>query len=137
MARRVFMAVDTETRARVRIEPGVQRNTSEISWSASSVQPAAAQTSFTTTGSNPSLMQPCYEMLVTLARSAEQGGSVSRSPPATLMRLTFSLSEDGNETVMSLALISTVPGPVSAALEMSDVRIGRTNRSLCVLHQLG
>ena len=144
MARRLSSRVsgvspDAETRVRVRIEPGVQRNTSEI-FVVSAERPAGstADVAFTNRSSNPSLDAALLdEMLVTLARSAEQGGSVSllaaRDYDAPNR---VSLSEDGNgNPVLSLgADFDRAWSGVGRSLEMADVRIDDINRSLGVYY---
>ena len=131
------ITTDAETRVRVRIEPGVQRNTSEI-FVVSAERPAGstADVAFTTRSSNPSLDAALLdEMLVSLARSAEQGGSVSllaaRDYDAPNR---VSLSEDGNgNPVLSLgADFDRAWSGVGRSLEMADVRIDDINRSLGV-----
>lgn len=141
MARRMSSGVspDAETRIRVRIEPGVQRNTSEV-FVVSAERPAGstADVAFTNRSSNPGLDAALLdEMLVSLARSAEQGGSVSllaaRDYDAPNR---VSLSEDGNgNPVLSLgADFDRAWSGVGRSLEMADVRIDDINRSLGVYY---
>ena len=141
MARRMSSGVspDAETRIRVRIEPGVQRNTSEV-FVVSAERPAGstADVAFTNRSSNPGLDAALLdEMLVRLARSAEQGGSVSllaaRDYDAPNR---VSLSEDGNgNPVLSLgADFDRAWSGVGRSLEMADVRIDDINRSLGVYY---
>jgi outer membrane protein assembly factor BamC len=140
MTRRLSgVAVDAETRVRVRIEPGVQRNTSEL-FVVSAERPAgsSAEVAFTNRSNNPSLDAALLdEMLVTLARSAEQGGSVSLLAARDFDAPNrVSLSEDGNgNPVMSLgADFDRAWSSVGRSLEMSDVRIDDINRSLGVYY---
>jgi outer membrane protein assembly factor BamC len=144
MARRLSSRVsgataDAETRVRVRIEPGVQRNTSEI-FVVSAERPAGstANVAFTNRSSNPSLDAALLdEMLVTLARSAEQGGSVSLLAARDFDAPNrVSLSEDGNgNPVLSLgADFDRAWSGVGRSLEMADVRIDDINRSLGVYY---
>ncbi|MBU0807521.1 MAG: outer membrane protein assembly factor BamC [Gammaproteobacteria bacterium] len=141
MARRMSSGVspDAETRIRVRIEPGVQRNTSEV-FVVTAERPAGstADVAFTNRSSNPGLDAALLdEMLVSLARSAEQGGSVSllaaRDYDAPNR---VSLSEDGNgNPVLSLgADFDRAWSGVGRSLEMADVRIDDINRSLGVYY---
>ncbi|MEA1606011.1 outer membrane protein assembly factor BamC [Pseudomonas spirodelae] len=141
MARRMSSGVsaDAETRIRVRIEPGVQRNTSEV-FVVSAERPAGstADVAFTNRSSNPGLDAALLdEMLVSLARSAEQGGSVSllaaRDYDAPNR---VSLSEDGNgNPILSLgADFDRAWSGVGRSLEMADVRIDDINRSLGVYY---
>ncbi|MGE8359405.1 outer membrane protein assembly factor BamC [Pseudomonas sp.] len=130
---------DAETRVRVRIEPGVQRNTSEI-FVVSAERPAGstADVAFTAnsvnTGADSALLD---ELLTSLARSAEQGGSVSLlaardyDAPSRV-----SLSEDGNgNPVLNLgADFDRAWSGVGRSLEMADVRIDDINRSLGVYY---
>ncbi len=144
MARRLSSRVsgvnpDAEPRVRVRIEPGVQRNTSEI-FVVSAERPAGstADVAFTNRSSNPSLDAALLdEMLVTLARSAEQGGSVSLLAARDFDAPNrVSLSEDGNgNPVLSLgADFDRAWSGVGRSLEMADVRIDDINRSLGVYY---
>ncbi|MGX8249402.1 hypothetical protein, partial [Escherichia coli] len=94
------VSADAETRVRVRIEPGVQRNTSEV-FVSSAERPAGstADVDFAARSSNASSLEAALldEMLVSMARGVEQGGSVSLlaardyDAPSRV-----SLSEDGN-----------------------------------------
>jgi outer membrane protein assembly factor BamC len=144
MARRLSSRVsgataDAETRVRVRIEPGVQRNTSEI-FVVSAERPAGstADVALTNRSSNPSLDAALLdEMLVALARSAEQGGSVSLLAARDFDAPNrVSLSEDGNgNPVLSLgADFDRAWSGVGRSLEMADVRIDDINRSLGVYY---
>jgi outer membrane protein assembly factor BamC len=144
MARRLSSRVsgvspDAETRVRVRIEPGVQRNTSEI-FVVSAERPAGSSSdvAFTTRSSNPSLDSALLdEMLVTLARSAEQGGSVSLLAARDFDAPNrVSLAEDGNgNPVLSLGSdFDRAWSGVGRSLEMADVRVDDMNRSLGVYY---
>lgn len=133
------VAPDEETRVRVRIEPGVQRNTSEI-FVVSAERPAgsSADVPFTTRSSNPSLDSALLdEMLVNLARSAEQGGSVSLLAARDFDAPNLvSLSEDGTgNPVLSLgADFDRAWSGVGRSLEMADVRVDDMNRSLGIYY---
>ena len=144
MARRLSsrvsgVAPDAETRVRVRIEPGVQRNTSEI-FVISAERPAdsTADVAFTSNSVNTGLDAALLdELLVSMARSAEQGGSVSllaaRDYDAPNR---VSLSQDGNgNPVLNLgADFDRAWSGVGRSLEMADVRIDDINRSLGVYY---
>lgn len=144
MARRLSsrvsgVAPDAETRVRVRIEPGVQRNTSEI-FVVSAERPAGstADVAFTNRSSNLSLDAALLdEMLVALARSAEQGGSVSLLAARDFDAPSrVSLTEDGNgNPLLSLgADFDRAWSGVGRSLEMADIRIDDINRSLGVYY---
>ncbi len=144
MARRLSkpesgVAADAETRVRVRIEPGVQRNTSEV-FVVSAARPAgsSADVAFASRSGNPQLEAALLdEMLVNLARSAEQGGSVSLLAARDFdAPRRVSLSEDGNgNPVLNLgADFDRAWSGVGRSLEMADVRIDDLNRSLGVYY---
>ncbi|MCU1716797.1 outer membrane protein assembly factor BamC [Pseudomonas sp. 5P_3.1_Bac2] len=128
-----------EVRVRVRIEPGVQRNTSEI-FVVSAQRPAgsSADVAFTNRSSNASVDAALIdEMLVSLARSAEQGGSVSLLAARDFDAPNrVSLSQDGNGSpVLTLgADFDRAWSSVGRALEMGDVRIDDINRSLGIYY---
>jgi outer membrane protein assembly factor BamC len=140
MARRLSSRVsgvspDAETRVRVRIEPGVQRNTSEI-FVVSVERPAGstAEVAFPSRSGNASLDAALLdELLANLARSAERGGSVSLLAARDFDAPSrVSLSEDGNgNPVLNLgADFDRAWSGIGRALEMGDVRIEDLNRSL-------
>lgn len=130
---------DSEVRARVRIEPGVQRNTSEI-FVLTTTRPtgSTADTGWPSRSDSPSLEAALVdEMLASLARSAEQGGSVSLLAARDFdapNRVT--LSEDGNgNPMLSLgADFDRSWSSVGRALEAGDVRVDDINRSLGVYY---
>ncbi|SFO95263.1 outer membrane protein assembly factor BamC [Pseudomonas borbori] len=133
------VTADSETRVRVRIEPGVQRNTSEIFVvSAERAAGSTAEVAFTTRSANSSLDAALLDaMLVSLARSAEQGGSVSLLAARDFDAPSrVSLSEDGNgNPVLNLgADFDRAWSGVGRSLEMADVRIDDLNRSLGVYY---
>ena len=73
------VAADSEARVRVRIEPGVQRNTSEI-YVVSAERPAGstADVAFTNRSVNTGLDAALVDdMLASMSRTSEKGGSVS------------------------------------------------------------
>ena len=141
MASRLSSSLDgaNEARVRVRIEPGVQRNTSEI-FVVSAVRPAGsnADVAFTSRSGNAGLDAALLdEMLVSLARSAEQGGSVSLLAARDFDAPSrVSLSEDGNgNPVLNLgADFDRAWSAVGRSLELADVRIDDLNRSLGVYY---
>ncbi|MGH8354006.1 MAG: outer membrane protein assembly factor BamC [Pseudomonas sp.] len=144
MARRLSsrvsgVAPDAETRVRVRIEPGVQRNTSEI-FVVSAERPAGstAAVEFPARSGNASLEAALLdEMLASLARSAEQGGSVSLLAARDFDAPSrVSLSEDGNgNPVLNLGTdFDRAWSSIGRALELGDVRVDDLNRSLGVYY---
>ncbi|WP_166359902.1 outer membrane protein assembly factor BamC [Pseudomonas akapageensis] len=128
-------SADSETRVRVRIEPGVQRNTSEVY--VVSVQRPAGSTSevgfpnsSTNTGADAALVD---EMLASMTRSAEKGGSVSLLAARDFDAPSrVSMSEDGSgNPVLNLgADLDRAWTSVGRALEQGQWRIEDINRSL-------
>jgi outer membrane protein assembly factor BamC len=144
MARRLSsrvlgLATDAETRVRVRVEPGVQRNTSEV-FVLSAERPAGstADVAFVSGSGNASLEAALLDdMLVSMARSTEQGGSVSLLAARDFDAPSrVSLSEDGNgNPVLNLgADFDRAWSGVGRSLEAADVRIDDLNRSLGVYY---
>ncbi len=129
----------SETRVRVRIEPGVQRNTSEI-YVVSAQRPAesAADVAFPSKSTNASLDAALLdEMLASMARSAEQGGSVSLLAARDFDAPSrVSLTEDGNNNpVLNLgADFDRAWSSVGRSLETANVRVDDLNRSLGVYY---
>lgn len=127
------VAADSETRVRVRIEPGVQRNTSEI-FISSAERPAGSvsEVGFAARGGNAGLEAALLdEMLVSMAR--EQGGSVSLLAARDFDAPSrVSLSEDGSgNPVLNLgADFDRAWSGVGRSLELADVRVDDLNRSL-------
>lgn len=112
-------SADNETRVRVRIEPGVQRNTSEV-YVVSAERPVGSTSSvdFTNRSVNTSLDAALVdEMLASMSRSAEKGGSVSCWPRVISIPLAVSASPKTAAATWcsTLAKTSTVPGRASAA----------------------
>ncbi|WP_027896378.1 outer membrane protein assembly factor BamC [Zestomonas thermotolerans] len=140
MARRLGSRVSgvdprAETRVRVRIEPGVQRNTSEI-FVVSAERPAgsSADVVFPAQSSNPSLDGALLdELLANLARRVEQGGSVSLLAARDFDAPSrVSLSEDGSgNPVLTLDTdFDRAWSSVGRSLDSGNVRIDDLNRSL-------
>ncbi len=131
---------DGQARVRVRIEPGVQSNTSEVyvlsqtraagdtsspSWPSKSVAPSL----------DAALLD---EMVASMARSAEQGGSVSLLAANSIYDTpgTFELSKDGSGNPV-LTLQSDFDRSwvsVGRALDNADIRVDDLNRSLGVYY---
>ncbi|WP_223699537.1 outer membrane protein assembly factor BamC [Pseudomonas aeruginosa] len=131
---------DGQARVRVRIEPGVQSNTSEVyvlsqtraagdtsspSWPIKSVAPSL----------DAALLD---EMVASMARSAEQGGSVSLLAANSIYDTpgTFELSKDGSGNPV-LTLQSDFDRSwvsVGRALDNADIRVDDLNRSLGVYY---
>ena len=138
MAKRLSAAgvgADSETRVRVRIEPGVQRNTSEV-YVVSAERPAGstANVDFTNrsvnTGVDSALVD---EMLASMSRISEKGGSVSLLAARdydTPSRV--SLTEDGSgNVVLNLGEdLDRAWASVGRALEQGPWRVEDINRSL-------
>lgn len=129
-----ILAPDAELRARVRIEPGVQRNTSEIF--VTSVERPAGSTANPGFGraANPSLDGALLdELLGSLERGVAQGGSVSLAAArAADSRLRVVAGEDGSgNPVLNLeAEFDRSWTSIGRALERSDLHIEDLNRSL-------
>ena len=128
-------AADAETRVRVRIEPGVQRNTSEV-FVTSAVRNAgsSADVDFAAGSGNAGFEAALLdEMLVSMARGVEQGGSVSLLAARDFDAPSrVSLSEDGNgNPVLNLgADFDRAWSGVGRSLELGNVRVDDLNRSL-------
>jgi outer membrane protein assembly factor BamC len=128
-------AADTETKVRVRIEPGVQRNTSEIY--VVSVQRPAGSTSeaeFPTNSTNVGLDSVLTDdMLASLSRNAEKGGSVSLLAAQdydTPSRVSLSEDGSGNPVLNLGADLDRAWSSVGRALGQGDWRVEDINRSL-------
>ncbi|TBU91911.1 outer membrane protein assembly factor BamC [Phytopseudomonas dryadis] len=128
-----------ETRVRVRIEPGVQRNTSEIFVvSAQRAAGSSAEVAFTERGANQALDAALLdEMLASMSRSAEQGGSVSLLAGRDFdapSRVTLSEDGNGNPVLNLSADFDRAWSGVGRSLEMADLRVDDINRSLGVYY---
>lgn len=129
------IASDSEARIRVRIEPGVQRNTSEV-YVVSAERPAGstANVDFTprsvNTGVDAALVD---EMLASMSRISEKGGSVSLLAAGSFDTPSrVSLSEDGSgNVVLNLGEdLDRAWSSVGRALEHGEWRVEDINRSL-------
>lgn len=131
----------SETRVRVRIEPGVQTNTSEI-YVLSETRPAGSSSASQDWPSKPAV--PALdaalldEMLASMASSAEKGGSVSLLAAHSTYDTPGSvvLDKDGNGNPM-LTIDSDLDRAwisVGRALDNADIQVDDINRSLGVYY---
>ncbi|WP_409276449.1 outer membrane protein assembly factor BamC [Pseudomonas defluvii] len=126
---------DSEMRARVRIEPGVQRGTSEV-YVVTAERPAGstAEVDFPARSVNTAADALLVdEMLASMTRSAEKGGSVSLLAARDFDAPSrVSLSEDGSgNPVLNLgADLDRAWSSVGRALEHGEWRVEDINRSL-------
>ncbi|MDE1168037.1 MAG: outer membrane protein assembly factor BamC [Pseudomonas sp.] len=128
-------SADGQTRVRVRIEPGVQRNTSEVY--VTSVERPAGSTddvnfpsSPANTGIDSALVD---EMLASMSRSAEKGGSISLVAARDFDAPSrVSLSEDGsgNPVLNVGADLDRAWSSVGRALDHGQWKVEDINRSL-------
>jgi outer membrane protein assembly factor BamC len=138
MAKRLTVSgasADTETRVRVRIEPGVQRNTSEI-YVVSVTRPAGSTTDveFPANTTNLGLDSALTDdLLANLSRSAEKGGSVSLLAARnfdTPKRVALSVDGSGNPVLNVADDLDRAWSSVGRALGQGDWRVEDINRSL-------
>lgn len=126
---------DSEVRVRVRMEPGVQRNTSEV-YVVSVERPAGstAEPDFPSASSNTGTDALLVdEMLASMNRSAEKGGSVSLLAARDFDAPSqVSLSEDGsgNPVLFLGSDLDRAWSGVGRALEQGEWRVEDINRSL-------
>ena len=126
---------DSETRVRVRIEPGVQRNTSEIYVvSAERSAGSTANVDFSNRSVNTGLDSMLTdELLASMTRSAEKGGSVSLLAARdfdTPSRVSLSEDGSGNPVLNLGADLDRAWSSVGRALEQGEWRVEDINRSL-------
>ena len=138
MAKRLSAAgvsTDSETRVRVRIEPGVQRNTSEV-YVVSVQRPAGSseEPAFPSRSTNVGLDSVLTDdMLASLTRTAEKGGSVSLLAARdfdTPSRVALSEDGSGNPVLNLGADLDRAWSSVGRALNQGDWRVEDINRSL-------
>ena len=128
-------AGDNETRVRVRIEPGVQRNTSEV-YVVSAQRPvgSTANVDFTAHSVNTGLDSALVdEMLSSMSRSAEKGGSVSLLAARdfdTPSRVSLNQDGSGNPVLNVGEDLDRAWSSVGRALERGEWRVEDINRSL-------
>ena len=128
-------AGDNETRVRVRIEPGVQRNTSEV-YVVSAQRPAGstANVDFTAHSVNLGVDSALVdEMLSSMSRSAEKGGSVSLLAARdfdTPSRVSLSQDGSGNPVLNVGEDLDRAWSSVGRALEQGEWRVEDINRTL-------
>ncbi|ANI16711.1 outer membrane protein assembly factor BamC [Pseudomonas citronellolis] len=130
----------SEARVRVRIEPGVQTNTSEV-YVLSETRPAGSSASadWPSRPVVPALDAALLdEMLANMSTSAEKGGSVSLLAAHSTYDTpgSVTLEKDGNGNPM-LTLDSDFDRAwvsVGRALERADIRVDDLNRSLGVYY---
>jgi outer membrane protein assembly factor BamC len=128
-------AADAETRVRVRIEPGVQRNTSEV-YVVSVERPAGstADAGFPERTTNVGLDAALTDdLLASMNRNAEKGGSVSLLAARdydTPSRVALSEDGSGNPVLNLGADLDRAWSSVGRALDQGDWRVEDINRSL-------
>ncbi|AIR89897.1 outer membrane protein assembly factor BamC [Pseudomonas cremoricolorata] len=126
---------DSEVRVRVRMEPGVQRNTSEV-YIVSVERPAGstADPAFPSTSRNAGVDALLVdEMLASMNRSAEKGGSVSLLAERdfdTPSRVSLSEDGSGNPVLYMGSDLDRAWSGVGRALEQGQWRVEDINRSL-------
>jgi outer membrane protein assembly factor BamC len=128
-------AADSETRVRVRIEPGVQRNTSEI-YVVSVARPAGSTSDvdFPSKTTNLGLDSALTDdLLASMSRSSEKGGSVSLLAARdfdTPSRVALSQDGSGNPVLNLGADLDRAWSSVGRALDQGNWRVEDINRSL-------
>jgi outer membrane protein assembly factor BamC len=138
-SRVAFTEAGGETRVRVRVEPGVQRNTSEVF--VVSVERAAGSTvnlPWPSSTGNPGLEAALLdEMLANLSRSAEQGGSVSLLAGQsfdTPSRISMIADGNGNPILSLGADLDRSWSSVGRSLDLAQIHIDDLNRSLGIYY---
>ncbi|MGY2172273.1 outer membrane protein assembly factor BamC [Pseudomonas gingeri] len=128
-------SADTEARVRVRIEPGVQRNSSEI-YVVSAERPAGSTANVDFTARSVNIGRDSIlidEMLSSMSRSAEKGGSVSLLAARdfdTPSRVSLSQDGSGNPVLNVGEDLDRAWSSVGRALEQGEWRVEDINRSL-------
>ncbi len=129
------VSADSETRVRVRIEPGVQRNTSEV-YVVSVERPAGstADVGFPPRTTNIGLDAALTDdLLASMSRNAEKGGSVSLVAARdydTPSRVALSEDGSGNPVLTVGADLDRAWSSVGRALDQGEWRVEDINRSL-------
>ena len=130
---------NSETRVHVRLEPGVQRNTTEV-FVVTAQRPAGSTSDvpFTERSVNKALDSALLdEMQASLVRSVEQGGSVSllagRDYDAP-NRVTLSQDGNGNPVLNLSTDFDRAWSGVGRSLRMADLRVDDINRTLGVYY---
>ncbi|MCY1395529.1 Outer membrane protein assembly factor BamC [compost metagenome] len=131
---------DNEARVRVRIEPGVQANTSEV-YVLSQTRPAGSSASqdWPSKPAAPTLDAALLdEMLASMTTSAEKGGSVSllaaHSTYDTPGSVSLGKDGSGNPVLTVDSDFDRAWVSVGRALDSADIRVDDLNRSLGVYY---
>jgi outer membrane protein assembly factor BamC len=126
---------DGETRVRVRIEPGVQRNSSEV-YVVSVARPAGStsEPDFPARSVNTGLDSILVDqMLASMTRDSEKGGSISLLAARDFdapSRVTLNEDGSGNPVLSVGADLDRAWSSVGRALERGEWRVEDINRSL-------
>ena len=128
-------AADSETRVRVRIEPGVQRNTSEVY--VVSVERAAGSTAnseFPARSTNTAVDSVLVDqMLAGMTRSSEKGGSISLLAAHDFdkpSRVALTTDGSGNPVLSVGSDLDRAWSSVGSALDRGQWKVEDINRSL-------
>ncbi|WP_028238535.1 outer membrane protein assembly factor BamC [Stutzerimonas azotifigens] len=128
----------TETRVRVRVEPGVQRNTSEISiLSAQRPAGSSADVPFAERPEHPNVDAALLDGLLTSLASGQQGGPVSLLAERQYDapdRVAMTQDGSGNPILELDTDLNRAWSSVGRALQAGDVRVDDLNRSLGVYY---
>ena len=138
-SRVAFTEAGGETRVRVRVEPGVQRNTSEVFVvSAERSAGSTVDVPWPSSNGNPGLEAALLdEMLANLSRSAEQGGSVSLLAGQsfdTPSRISMIADGNGNPILSLGADLDRSWSSVGRSLDLAQIHVDDLNRSLGVYY---
>ncbi|WP_183166648.1 outer membrane protein assembly factor BamC [Azomonas macrocytogenes] len=127
-----------ETRIRIRIEPGVQRNTSEVSVQSAEKPSGTSDLSWPASSINPRLDSAILdELQASLTRNAETGDSISLLAQREFDapdRVDFIQDASGNPLLQLDTDFNRAWSRVGRALESADVRVDDLNRSLGVYY---